>query len=145
MVYVLNMLPVVLKESGKAHVKAMMSWTFAVEGGEVASTNFILRAGLGLVMGGWDMQGLMAGRGFTSVVGGFLHCVHVAMVLKESGKAHFKKMMSWIFAVKGGEVHSTDFILRSGLGLVVRGWEMQCLMAGRGCTYVVGGLLHCVP
>ena len=42
----------VLKESGKAHFKATMSQTMAVEVGEVAFVDFTLRADLGLVVGG---------------------------------------------------------------------------------------------
>ena len=52
MVWVSEVLPMVLKEFGKAHFKATMSQTMAVEVGEVTFDNFALRADLGLVVGG---------------------------------------------------------------------------------------------
>ena len=54
---------------------------------------------------------------------------HVGLCIKESGKAHFKAMMSWTINVEGGEVNSTDFsfTLRAGFSLVVGKWEMWVL------------------
>ena len=50
------MLPIVSKEFGKACFKAMMSWTIAVEGGEVTSADFTLWAGFGLVVGALNVD-----------------------------------------------------------------------------------------
>ena len=66
------MLPIVLKESWKAHLKAMMSWTIAFETGVVTSTDLTLRAKLGLVVGGWRKWVLRACRGCYWVAGGCL-------------------------------------------------------------------------
>ena len=56
------------------------------------------------------------------------------MVLKESGKAHFKTLMSWTMAVEVGGVALADFTLRAYFGLILREWEMSVLRAGRGCS-----------
>ena len=53
--------------------------------------------------------------------------------------------MSWTTVVDVGEAALVDFTLRTGLGLVLAVWEMQCLRAGRGCDGVVRGCLCCVP
>ena len=50
------MLPIVLKESGKACFKAMMPWTMAMEVGVVTSADFALKVGLGLVVGGGEHE-----------------------------------------------------------------------------------------
>ena len=63
MAKVLDMLPIVSKESGMAHFKAMMSWTIAVEGGVVTTADLDLRTGLGILVGGWGVWALKAGSG----------------------------------------------------------------------------------
>ena len=57
------MLPIVSsKELGKAHFQGtMMSWTMGSGGWESHITYFALRAGVGLVVGGWEAQALRAG------------------------------------------------------------------------------------
>ena len=51
----------------KAHLRAIMSWTTVVETREVALVDFTLSAGLGMVVGLWEMWCLRAGRGCDGV------------------------------------------------------------------------------
>ena len=63
------MLPMVSKEPGKAHFKAMMSWTMEGEQGEVTFVDFTLTADLVGMMGLWGL-GLILGCSLPAVVGG---------------------------------------------------------------------------
>ena len=63
MVYILNMLPMVSKELGKAHSK-MMPWATMVEGGVVVTLGLLgLRADLGFVACELGLWAFRAGRG----------------------------------------------------------------------------------
>ena len=89
------MLSILSKEPGKAYVKAMMSWTIAVEAGLVISADFNLRGGLGLVVGEWGAWALRACWGRGGDEGSCLHCdlliVVVAWSLKCTDLAVFLK------------------------------------------------------
>ena len=55
------MLSMVSKELGKAHFKAMMSWTTAVQGVAVTSADSGFKADLGVVVRGQGTRALRAG------------------------------------------------------------------------------------
>ena len=63
------MLPMVLKEPGKARFKAIMSWTTEGWQGEVTLGDFTLMADLGIMMGLWGL-GLIVGISLPVLVKG---------------------------------------------------------------------------
>ena len=63
------MFPIVLKDSEKACFRAIMSLAIVVEVRVGTLGIFTMMAGLDLVLGGWKMHDLMAGRSCMALVG----------------------------------------------------------------------------
>ena len=66
---------------------------------------------------------------------------HVPYGIEGVWKDSFRATMSWTTAVDVGEGALSIFTLGAGLYLIMRGWEMLDLRAGRGCTALIEGLL----
>ena len=78
MVYVPGMLPMLLKELGKAHFKVTISWATAAEWESIAVLGFGgLRDDLGFVEGGAGFLALRAGSGSVILGEGLLWCVQL--------------------------------------------------------------------
>ena len=83
MVYIPDMLPMVLKELGKACFSAIVFWTWAVEEGEVTLGNCTLRADLVGSVGLGQRQHTRVGISIdlAGVLKGLLH--HVPLICEE--------------------------------------------------------------